>query len=231
MRILLSLAMILAFSCAAVATAAEADDPVVEIPLKDVLALDMPGTLDIRELNTPEDPIVDQVLKQISESRKYDHCFAMRGEGADALRQFLRMRGDHDYWNRLPADQPISLVFFTRPIHEDVVLHHIERRGRGFNLQYRFAPSNAAEASPRLAIIPVGKLPVGDYGVEVERSPAEAKHVSAGFEEPPPERYGDVCASCLFKVVEGPGGPPPPADLVEIPLKDVWATECLARRI
>lgn len=224
MRRLLLPTLVLASLGAAAAMAAEPQPAAVDIPLKEVWALDMPGTRDIRELNTPDDTIVDKVLKQITESRKYNHCFAVSGEGADALREFLRVRTDHDHWNRLPAGEPVSLVFFTKPIDDDVELHAIERKGKTFVLHYRFAPRDGAETSPRLALIPIGKLPVGDfYQVKIERSPVVPKHLEAGYEEPAPQRVSDICQGCVFSIVEGPGGPPPPAELVEIPLKDVWA--------
>jgi hypothetical protein len=43
----------------------------VEIPLDTIWGLDMPGTQDIRSLDSSDDPIVDQVLMQISETRRF----------------------------------------------------------------------------------------------------------------------------------------------------------------
>lgn len=213
-RALLTVALFV-FFCGTVAAADE-------IALKDIWALDMAGTRDVRELDTPDHPIVDTVLSQISETRKHDHGFAVLGDGADAMREFLRVRTDHDHWNRLPADQPISLVFFTKPIREDLVIRSIERRGARFIPRFSFAPRDAAEPSPQLALVSLGKLPLGDYYVTPERMPAEQKHVDAGFKEPPPQKLRDVFMGCSFHVVDGAGGPPAAEKVVEIPIKTIW---------
>jgi hypothetical protein len=208
---------------ASLAFAAEPTIEVAELPLKNVLALDMPGTQDLRAIDSSQEPILDRVLKQIGETRKYDHCFVVKGEGADALREFLRVREDHEHWNRLPVGEPVSLIFYTKPIPDDVVLHRIERRKGLFTLHFRFAPREGGEPSPRLAVIPVGKLAVGRYTVRIERSSAEQRHLDAGYRDPPPTRFSDVCMGAGFEVVDGPGDAPPPPETVEIPLKDIWA--------
>ncbi len=225
MRTVCSLAAALSLGVASFAVAA---DPAIEsskIPLDTIWGLDMPGTRDVRSLDAPDDPIVGKARKQISESRKFDHGFAVRGERSDALREFLRVRADHPYWNRLPVDQPVSLVLFTKPLREAVVLHSIDRRETRIIPRFRFAPRAAAEAAPNLAIISLGKLPLGDYYVTPERLPAEQSHLDAGFEDPSPQRASEVYRTlgCSFHVVEGPGGTPPSEEPVEIPLKEIWA--------
>jgi hypothetical protein len=224
MRYAFFLATAYAVASGAPSLAAEPENEAVEIPLEEIWALDMPGTQDLREVDPPDDPIVDKVLKQISESRKFDHCFVVRGEGTDALREFLRVRTDHDYWNRLPANEPLSLVFFTKPMREDVEILSVTPRGKRITVRYRYAPLNSSESVPQLAVIPIGKVEIGDfYTVSVERLPTDQRHVDAGFEETPPSRLEDSRMSCVFDAVEGPGGPPPPGELIEIPLETIWA--------
>lgn len=204
--------------------AADKDAESVEIPLEEIWALDMPGTRDIRDLNTPDNPIVDKVLNQIREVRKFDHTFVVRGEGADALREFLRVRTDHPYWNRMPADEPLSIVFYSKPTREHVVLASIERKSTRFFPRYRFAPREGLVRTPALALIPIGKLSPARFEVKIERLPAEEKDLDAGFEDPPSSSPSDVASSCFFHIVEGNGGTPEIPWKASIPLKSVRAT-------
>jgi hypothetical protein len=224
MRFALLVATAISVASGAPSLAAEPKSEAVEIPLEEIWALDMPGTQHIRELDSPDDPIVDKVLNQISETQEFDHCFVVRGEGSDALDEFLRVRTDHAHWNRLPANEQLSLVFFTKPIREDIEIVSVTQRGKRITLRYRYAPPNSAESVPQLAVIPIGEVEVGDfYTVMIERSMADPDHLEAGFEEPPLDRQDDIRMSCVFHAVDGPGGPPPVEPPVEIPLSEVWA--------
>ncbi len=220
MRIFL-MAAVLALLHVVLAIAAEPNAAATAVPVEAIWALDMPGTRDIRELDAPADPIVETVVKEISEIRRHDCCYAVRGEGGDALRDFLRVRTRVENWHRLPAAEPISLVFFTRPTHDAVVVDRVERTGARFRLFFRFAPRDAADASPGLAVIPVGRLPIGQYAVTPERVPAKAEDLAAGFEEPSPREFSELDTGVPFFVTDDPDAVRV-AERMEIPLDAIW---------
>jgi hypothetical protein len=228
MRNALFLATAFAAALAMPSLAAEPESEAIEIPLEEIWALDMPGTQDIRELDAPDDPIVDKVLKQISETRKFDHCFVVRGEGSDALREFLRVRTDHAYWNRLPANEPLSLVFYTKPIREAVELVSVTQEAKVITLRYRYAPRDSNDRSSELAVIPVGALDAGDfYTVKIERSTSDENQGGAEFDETLHERQADICMSCFFHVQDEVADSPAK---IEVPLSRIWATDMLGTR-
>ncbi len=238
-------ALAIAFAIIVVPPAiALAEEKPVEIPLKEIWALDMPGTRDIKELGDgkAKGSLLEPLLKQIQETWHNEHGVAVEGEAREALQHFQRYAFKppeskaaprssipRDDGIHLSAAAPASLAFFTRRTDVRVQLKSIERGKTGFRVKYCFAPLGAGEGLHQLALIPVGKLPRGQYSVIVERLPADKNHLDAGFNEPPREKGDDVCGSFSFIVVD-PAAAAADAKPMTVPLKDIWALKMPSTR-
>lgn len=199
---------ILAFAVAfSLASSAIADDKPVKIPLKEIWALNMPGTKNIRELKgqQSDDSLVIQLerllhSKQIKARRK---GFAVPGTGLAALnRAYAGLFEKQTTHESLAAKNEVSLVFFSRPSSDYVHLQSVERQGDQITIKYVFVPHKTRELSAHFALIPMGKLPAGKWRVDVVKSPMAQKYLNAGF-NPVDDNVarGIVCAPFTFEIV------------------------------
>lgn len=229
-----------AFSILAIVRPTAAAEPVT-IPLKDVWAYGMPGTRDLSELEGSQ-TLVEPLLEHLNKTWDVKRGMAVvpvQGEGLPALQQFDDATLGKDQpapidgatvvkRHRVPvySDGPISLVFVTKPTKLQVELQSVEWINKRIWIRYRYAPREADEAAPQLALIPMGKLPPASYVVTVERTPMEKKHLEAGHEEPPQERpdkpSSKVSGGCFFEVIDKEDAAAA-AKPMSIPLKDIWA--------
>ena len=189
MRYAIALALVL-FSCAAIAA-----EPVT-IPLKDVWAYQMPGTMDVRELEPNvygkdaqklsvderqrgyESSLIKQIVVHLADesSEKVSRPgFAVAGIGLEALRAAHAVIVKNEKPKALPADGDTSLVFFTREFNYYVHITEIEHKGDTFKIQFRFVPHNSKDATVHFALIPVGKLAPGKYSVQITQGPDPIK--------------------------------------------------------
>jgi len=230
MRILMAAALAMLLSC----KSAHAEEA-VEIPLGQIWALDMPGTRDIREF-TPiqRGPPRTQFLNIIRQSLwgKPPEDEAKNGfvvEGVDSLVSFRAsalLRSRSGRWNveTHSTKAELSLVFFSHPSAYQVHLEVVERRGTEIDVRYRLVPHFTGKVTVHLALIPLGRLPVGDYQVNMIQSPMEQKYLDAGFQPLSEEQTKlTVSQSFSFAVAELPGPDPGPAeDSIVIPLEEIW---------
>jgi hypothetical protein len=141
MRLLLALMFIVSTASRAVA-----DKKPVEIPLKDVWALDMPGTRPMRHGappdKAPEAPLVAdirQALYRVPVNQGPGKGFAVTGVDMDALRNahsvIVKKQKPKD---TLPADNEVMVAFFSRSAGSYVHIKHVERRNNEVIISYHF---------------------------------------------------------------------------------------------
>jgi hypothetical protein len=206
------------------ALAADSWDNAEEIPLKNVRALDMPGTQELRDFGSPEtvESPVGKVLKLIRDANWPENGLAVEGEGLDALEKFYRRRAEGFSWNAVAPNVPVTLVFFSAPINRDVQLVRIQKKGQRFRVWYRVDPTARAEPRQQLALISVGQLPVDKYWVTFEQLPMPEKPVAQSLESPHQMSH-DVCGSFSFDVNGDNSVSMTSAARKVFPLKETWA--------
>jgi hypothetical protein len=98
-----------------------------------------------------------------------DAGFAVQGEGRDSLQGIYNVlvKGQPPV-DRFAAGQEISVVFFAPP-SMPVQLDHVERKGVKVTIHYALI-YGLTSLPWHLSIIPLGKLPAGEYHVEMARS-------------------------------------------------------------
>jgi hypothetical protein len=143
------------------------------------------------------------------EKRQPAPGFAVVGRGREALAGIHEVViGGEEPQRTFSSDDDISLVFFTLTTNAGVGLTHAERIGTNIDVQYVLIITGTLGMSPRLYIIPVGKLPAGKYQVSfvraLEEEPKYARRGFSTYEEGIEKSF--VCMPFYFVVSEkGPG--------------------------
>jgi hypothetical protein len=173
------------------ATHATAEEPKrVEIPLKEVYAFGMPGTRDLQELPAARanGKLVESIRKALKPELNHKEArrgFVVLGAGDDALRRAQQVLASGDEVNaKFPAGKELSAVFFAYQSPFYVHLDKVERKDFAIRIGYRFIPHQSGETTEHFALIPLGKLPLGNYSVRVEQRLMEKKFTDMGFTEP-----------------------------------------------
>lgn len=188
-------------------TSAIAGEGVVTIPLKEIWALDVPGTRDLRKLTDQRPDIaiaerIDRIL-QVNPTKGNRKGFAVAGEDLAAVKEALaRLSDKRAAPESLPSDMEVSLVFFSTPFSYYVHLQSVERRGDVITIKYAFVPHKTKELTAHFAIIPMGKLPVGKWQVKIVQLPMAQEYKAAGFKPVDSKTAREiVCAPFVFETV------------------------------
>jgi hypothetical protein len=197
------------------------------IALDQIWAFEMPGTHDIRELEpdkfgerTRSLPS-DQRFRLLDESKTFQIYaaikkahpsnengaqpgFAVLGTGAEALdgAYNVLVKGEKPD-ETFPLDSNVTLVFFSRLAGQYVHLKRIERHNNKFDVGYQVVPHLTTNSTWHLALIPVGKLPIGKYQVQVSQLPGgkdKTGHLVGKFSASDAQHI--VCGSFSFSVVD-----------------------------
>jgi hypothetical protein len=179
-----------------------ADDKPVEIPLTAIWAWQMPGTKDVRDLEPDAFKVnanlsTDEQLKRqagsltsgiltalapLKANQKAISAFAVTGTGGGALREaHAVMVDDRKPSSSFPANEELSVVFFSHSFGCYVHLDKAKREGHRIRISYHLVPHRTKELTSHFALIPVGQLPEGTIKVEIIQKPMAAKYVNAGF--------------------------------------------------
>jgi hypothetical protein len=122
----------------------------------------------------------------------------------------------------LPPGEEVTLVIFSHPSSYFFRLKEIQQEGGAITVRYQFEPHFSPESTVHFALIPLGKLPIGDYKVEMEQLPKEERFQEAGFLRVHDARESNlVSRPFAFAVKEKP---PQPARPVFQPAKPVAGT-------
>lgn len=196
------------------------------IALDQIWAYDMPGTHDIRELEPDKfgertrslpsadkfkllnESMMDQIRAALKRDRppkdgKAQSGFAVIGTGREALEgayEVLAKNKKPDV--SFPPDSNVTLVFYSHSSGQYVHLNLVEKFGNRFEVGYQFVPHMTRDMTWHLALIPVGKLPIGKYQVEISQL-ASAKDKTGrlgGSSASDAQRI--VCGSFSFSIVD-----------------------------
>jgi hypothetical protein len=185
---------------------------VVQIPLSEIWALDMPGTKNVYNLDQSRmelpmstlstGPLQLLHLLKINEARP---GFVVIGTGQEALIASHKKlpEGESPPSVFLPGKE-LSIVYFSHGFARRIVLNRVLRRGFDIEISCRFQPTGDEVCSSHFALIPLGTLPVGKYQVSVSDqgndvlSQFPAEEVAALRDR----MHRSVCKSFQFEIVD-----------------------------
>jgi len=208
------------------------------IPLDQIWALDMPGTRDIhsffRDGKSHGQPL-GRILQALNPKQPMGRAtpgFAViSAEGWQTELYFARrVLESNRRSNSVPASEKVCAAFFSYASAYRVELEKVERRGPVIDIRYRLVPHQPSgqsdETAVGFALIPLGKLPAGDYRVEITQAPLEQQHLDAGFQAVSDEEASRiVCQPFSFEVWNLPEPDPGLGEnAIEIPLDQLWAS-------
>jgi hypothetical protein len=181
-------------------------EEVVKIPLDQIWANNMPGTRNIVDLDI-ESWFVSHIREALGFPQKDKDAkpaFAVLGTGLDALRAAHEVLVNKKKPREtFPAGNEVSLVFFAHETQPYVHLHKVERQGNNVNIHFRFVPHEEEVTERYIALIPLGKLSLGKYRVNIIRSPMPQNYIDLGFRPMSDEvARRIVCRSFSFSVSE-----------------------------
>jgi hypothetical protein len=165
------------------------------IALDQIWAYGMPGTHAVQELEPDKFGEHTRALPSAVQSRLLDESmadqsrvalrkeqpskggmakpgFAVLGTGAEALQgaYHVLVKG-HKPVDSFPMVSNVTLVFYSHLFGDYVHLEKAERRGKTIEVRYRFVPHYSKDMAWEIALIPLGKLPVGTYDVKIIQLP------------------------------------------------------------
>jgi len=220
------------------------DEPRIEIPLNKIWALDMPGTRDIRQMkpvgSDKRYPVARLPKLLDSWFTRIRYVLARKPPEAEAeagfaigpislrsldLTSYVLMKGGDEPPRYQSSARKTAAVFFSHPSAYRVQLEHVERRGKIIDIHYRFVPHFSSESTFHYALIPLGKLPAGEYRVQIQQLPMEQKYIDAGFKPVGPVELRRIVCKPFSFIVKDPPAPDPglDKDAIIIPLNNIWA--------
>jgi len=208
------------------------------IPLDQIWALDMPGTRDIHDHfrdGGSDEGALRRIIRALNPKQPREKAtpgFAVTSaEGWQTEIVFAR-RGleANRRSNAVPASEKVCVVFFSYASAYRVEIEKVKRRGSVIDIRYRLVlhqPSGQSDKTAvDFALIPLGKLPAGDYRVEITQAPPEQQQGGAGFQAVSDEEASRfVCQPFSFEVWDLPKPDPGLGkNAIEIPLDQIWAS-------
>jgi hypothetical protein len=140
-------------------------------------------------------------------------AFAVSGCDVEALLQAygVIVRGDTPS-KSFSSRKPITIVFFTYQCPNYVHLDSVERCENEIAIRYRFMQPVNRIQSVQLALVPLGRLPIGKYDVAIDQEPMGQQQLDGGFEPRQldtrlPSRNIEldrrvVCKSSTFSIID-----------------------------
>jgi hypothetical protein len=191
-------------------------DDTIEIPLAEIWAYNMPGTYKMSanrlasgEYAFPGGAMVLAIhnsLRFVEPEKQVKPSFAVAGTGMDALQSAHKILVDEeDPRETFSLSEEISLIFFSHEFSQYVHLEDVTRRETTITIPYHFVPHGEKVVTNHFALIPLGKLPVGIYKVNVVRSPLEANFNEYGVKPVGRDWELRVVSKSFQFAVEQPG--------------------------
>ncbi len=237
--------LVLLCSMRAIADEPKEEAEVKTIPLDQIWGYNLPDTRDIAGIPFPDQPdSVGQTYAFLNRQREYNIeqirlALSRKPPGEKALSGFvvpaqldsrsllgvyqpLRGKPNPFQRNSIPEGKELTLVFFSYPISYHARLRKVEQQGNEITVHYQFEPHYTPEATAHFALIPLGKLRLGEYHVSYKQIPIEQKYRDAGFEPVHPDAAEIVCRKFSFNIT-GPSSNESLEGGTFIPLHEIWA--------
>jgi hypothetical protein len=185
-------------------------EEVVKIPLIDIWANDMPGTkkFDFIKCNPSKDPdcpAVYSLLEAVQSGYKdksFRPGFVVDKTDFEAMREAQRVIVDKKMpQSSFAAGTELIVVFFTTEMNDYLQLEPAQIAGKTISISFRIITNETEDGSSYLAFIPLGKLPNGEYHVNMVDRSDEQKFANAGrrlYEEERIRR--EICNPFSFTV-------------------------------
>jgi len=184
-----------------------ADPPDVEtIPLDQIWAYNMPGTRDIRELESqkhlqsltlaerkrvPREGIWTATLKSLltesptwpKDGQTTGPGFVVAGDNCKALQAAYRVLIEGNTpSDSVPPRSDSTLVVFSYQCGAYFEIQNVARRGNSIEVRYRLVlPLETKTQSANLALIPLGQLPPGSYQVSMTELPTGEEAIDGHY--------------------------------------------------
>ena len=170
------------------------NDKSTVIPLHKIWAYKMPGTRDILDLDLPRaqqattgrwQSIYMSWVRRAEKLKFKDLArpgFVVSGSGQSALlaTHAIFVEGAAAR-KEFSMDEELAIVFFSEPYGGNFVrIRQVEQKGEHIEIQYRLEPYLERTLSETFALIPLGKLPAGEYHVDMCQLPSEQKFSKLG---------------------------------------------------
>lgn len=187
----------------------------VAIPIAEIWGHGLDGTRPLSKLGERGVNTLAWIDKTLSENPlAYENSrpfsgFAVPGTPPRALtwaRKALTSREQLSFVESgIPLGEDVHAVFFSYATAYKVRLGSVVRNGNTFSITYQFVPQHSYDVSRTLALVPLGKLPVGEYQVRIIQDPLEQKYLDAGF-KPVPVSVAEllVSTSFTFRIINPP---------------------------
>jgi hypothetical protein len=185
------------------------------IPLDHFWAYDMPGTINVRELESKrqpgqpwemrQSPLTMQILESLHQfpkaNEKAGSAFVVLGTGKEALTNahaiFTKQAEPQAVF---PSGSKLSLVFYSFTFGRYVQVASVEQSKTLITVNYRFVSHATAIATTHFAIIPLGQVQDGEVQVKIRQLPPTSVHRQKVTFVSDPQRI--VCDSFVFRVGE-----------------------------
>jgi hypothetical protein len=206
-----------------------------EIPLKEIWALDMPGTRDVasieigdlkpgegnEELNRMRETAIAKIHQSLlskppAEAAMQGFVVPLRTSIAALKHIAASLRVEQVDLQPSNEEADTTLFFFARPISYRVQLTEVKRNDYEISVHYQFVPRESKEATVQFALIPLGKLPAGEYQVQFEEAPMD------GVARPSVEQVRQmICRSFTF-TVEPSAAAVVRSNALEVPMSTIF---------
>lgn len=173
-----------------------------EIPLKNIYALNIPGTIELEagiyedSRSTATNILVGDIAKALPflpETSQPRPGFAVVGTGKKAIRAAHAVLAKNGAVRQtLPSDTELSAVFFSYEVGSYVELVKVLATRNGITIQYRFVAHDTKDMSHHFALIPIGCFNRGKVSLKIEQVDEKGNSVDT--------RWQPVSKSFTFEV-------------------------------
>lgn len=206
---------LLAVACAIGAATTDTDP--IDIPLKEIWALNMPGTRNVRELEpvrenetalSKEERIRGSLVEHTRWSlnsnfwppygAKAGRGFIVAARGVESLREAHAVLAErNEPREEFSTGEELTLVFYAYECARSIYLDSVSREGNTIRVRYHFDAHRTLRMSTHFALIPLGRLSAGKMRVRMERL-ADTGNSERSIDPVSARRY--VCDSFSFGV-------------------------------
>jgi hypothetical protein len=185
-----------------------------EVPLKDIWGYGLKGTKPIAELGPPlPNGIANQNMNEIGLAiggkvrQPAGPAFIVKGPDRMAFKSMAAkfkgerhgLRPAHEKWGQTFDSDDVWLVFYSHP-SMTIELDKVKIVGKRIIVTYHFVITYQREVHHSYALIPLGKLPKGDYEVEIVRSKTVDRMGNDKESETTPRLIATVCKNGTFQI-------------------------------